>query len=48
MSLSEEEAESKSKTSEESAEDDDPGMKSYNEKFKNLIFTSIDVIQQKI
>ena len=33
MLLSEEEAESKSGTSEESAEHDDAGVKSYNEKF---------------
>ena len=33
MSLSEEEAESKSGTSEGSAEHDDAGVKSYNEKF---------------
>ena len=33
MSLSEEEAESKSETSEESAKQDDVGVKSYNEKF---------------
>ena len=46
MSLSEEEAESKSETPEESAEQDDAGGKSYNEKFKNLIYTSADVIQQ--
>ena len=48
MSLSEEEAESKSETSEESAEEDDAGMRSYNKKFNNLNFTSTDVIQQKI
>ena len=33
MSLSEEETVSKSETSEESAEQDDAGVKSYNEKF---------------
>ena len=33
MLLSEEEAESKTGTSEESAEHDDAGVKSYNEKF---------------
>ena len=48
MSLSEEEAESKSETSEESAKPDDPGVKSYNEKFQNLIYTSTNVIQQII
>ena len=49
MSLSEEEAESKSdETSEESAEEDDAGVRSYNEKFNNLNFISTDVIHQKI
>ena len=48
MSLSEEEAVSKSEMSEESTEQDDTGVKSYNEKFKNLIYTSTDVIQQVI
>ena len=37
MSISEDEAESKSETSEESAEQDDAGVKSYNQKFKSLI-----------
>ena len=46
MSLSEEETVSKSATSEESTEQDDAGVKSYNEKFKNLIYTSTDVFQQ--
>ena len=44
MSFSEEKAESKSETSEESAEQDNAAVKSYNEKFK--IYTSTDVIQQ--
>ena len=48
MSLSEKEAESKSETSEESAKQDDAGVKSHNEKFKNFIYTSTDVIQQII
>ena len=46
MSFSEEKAESNSETSEESAEQDNAAVKSYNEKFKNLIYTSTDVIQQ--
>ena len=46
MSFSEEKAESKFETSEESAEQDNAAVKSYNEKFKNLIYTSTDVIQQ--
>ena len=40
MSLSEEEAESKSEISEKSAEQDNAGVKGYNEKFKNLVYTS--------
>ena len=40
MSLSEEEAESKSEISEKSAEQDNAGVKDYNEKFKNLVYTS--------
>ena len=48
MSLSEEEAESKSETSEGSAEQDDAGVKRCNEKLKKLIYTSTDVIQQII
>ena len=44
MSLSEEEAESKSETSEESAEQDDAGVKSYNEKFENVINFSTNLI----
>ena len=48
MSLSEEEAQSKSETFKESATQDDAGVKSYNVKFKNFIYTSTDVIQQII
>ena len=46
MSLSEEETVSKSATSEVLIVQDDAGVKSYNEKFKNLIYTSTDVFQQ--
>ena len=37
--------ESKHETSEESAKQDDAGVKIYNEKFKNLIYTCTDVVQ---
>ena len=47
MSLSEE-AEAKSEISEESAKQDDAGVKCYNEKFKSLIYTSTDLIHQII
>ena len=43
-----EDAESKSETCEESAKQDNPGVKSYNEKFTNLIYTRTGVIQQII
>ena len=46
MSLLEEEAESKSETSEEYTKQDDAGVKSYTEKIENLIYTSTDEIQQ--
>ena len=46
MSLSEEKGESKSETPKESAEQDDAGVKGYNKKFKHLIYTSTDVIQE--
>ena len=45
MLLSEEQAESKSETSEESAEQINAGVKNYNEKCINLIYFSTDVIQ---
>ena len=48
MLLSEEQDESKSETSQESAEQNNAGVKSYNEKCKNLIYFSTDVIQQII
>ena len=44
----EEEAESKSETSEESVEQGDAGVKNYNEKPRNLIYASTDTIQQII
>ena len=46
LSHSEEEAQSNSETSEKSVKEDDAGVKSYNEKFQNLICTNTDVIQQ--
>ena len=48
MSLLEEEAESKSETSDESVEQDDAGVKNYHEKPRTLIYTSTDGIQQII
>ena len=36
----------KIETPEDSAEQDDAGVKSYNEKFKHLIYTSTDIIQE--